>query len=133
MSVLRDDSEFRKSIGSVVRFGTGASALISLAFVVPFTLWYGWAHPGGFVEPFLLSIFCAAFAWWNISIVRWQRYLNRLGWASVDRTTFGLGPRPADLDELEIWRRGTSLRYSFAAVILSMLAFGALKYLSGDF
>jgi hypothetical protein len=133
MSFIREEPEFRKSLGAVIRFGSATAAFLALAVVVPLTLWYGWKRHDELAEPIVGSVFCAAFAWCSISLLRWQRYMRKLGWSEPDKMAFGLGPRPTDSDDLAIWKRGTSLRYSFAALVLSMLAFGVMKYLEGDY
>ena len=84
-------------------------------------------------ELMVLTLFCLSFVWLNISILRWQRCLRRLGSSSPGKLAFGLGPRPEGPDELSLWQRGTHFCYSFAAVLLCMSAFAILKWLNGDY
>lgn len=115
-----------------VRAGTALEIFLGFTIVVPLTLFFAWRSHSTLVEPLVLSLFCGAFVWLNISILRWQRSLRKLGWTARGRGAFGLGPRPDDADELDIWQKGTHFRYSFAAVLVSMMAFGIMKWITGD-
>lgn len=115
------------------RIGTAAEMFLAFLIVVPLTLWLAWAHRTGVAEPVILTLFCASFAWLNVSILRWQRNLRNLGWKSPSKLSFGFGLRPEDSGELEIWSRGKHLRYSFTAVLICMAAFATVKWLSGDY
>ena len=106
---------------------------VAFLVVIPLTLWFAWAHHSTMAEPVVLTLFCLSFAWTNVSILRWQRSIRKLGWSSPSKVSFGLGPRPEDPDELDIWQRGAHFRYSFIAMLLCMLAFGITKWLNGDF
>jgi len=128
----RPEGQFQTVIGSFVRAGTALQILMAFLVVIPLSLWFAWARHSTLVEPVVLTFFCLSFAWLNVSILRWQRCLRKMGWRSPARVSFGLGPQPEDPDELEIWRRGTHFRYSFIAVSLSMLAFGITKWLNGE-
>jgi hypothetical protein len=126
------DRKFSGGIRTFVRAGTALGIFVGFVVVIPLTLWFAWTHRSSTVEPAVLTLFCVAFAWLNVSILRWQRTFRKLSWSSSGRVSFGLGPRPDDPDELEIWQRGTHFRYSFAAVLLCMVAFGIVKWLSGE-
>jgi len=123
--------KFSGSLGIFVRAGTALEILVAFLVVIPLTLWFAWAPHSTMAEPVILTLFCLSFAWGNVSVLRWQRSIRRLGWSSPGKLAFGLGPRPEDPDELDIWQRGTHFRYSFIAVLLCMLAFGITKWLNG--
>ncbi len=125
------DRRFSGAIGTFVRAGTALEILVAFLVVIPLTLWFAWVRHSTVAEPVILTLFCLSFAWLNVSILRWQRSLRKLGWSSPGKVSFGLGPRPEDPDALDIWQRGTHFRYSFIAVLLCMLAFGITKWLNG--
>lgn len=127
------EQKFAGGVSWFVKIGTAAEMFLAFLIVVPLTLWFAWAHGSGVAEPVVLSLFCASFVWLNVSILRWQRNLRKLGWKSPSKLSFGLGLRPGDSDELETWSKGRHLRYSFMAVLICMSAFAIVKYLSGDF
>ena len=116
---------------SFARAGTALELFAAFLVIIPLTLWLAWTYRSSLFESFALTLFCIAFAWLNLSILRWQGTLRKLGWSSPDRVSFGLGPRPDDPDELEIWLKGKHLRYSFTAVVLCMAAFGIVKWING--
>lgn len=125
--------KFSGAVGIFVRAGTALEFLVAFLIVVPLTLWFAWARHSTIAEPVVLTLFCLSFVWLNISILRWQRCLRRLGWSSPSKLAFGMGPRPVDSDELNLWRRGTHFSYSLAAVLLCMSAFAILKWLNRDY
>jgi hypothetical protein len=127
----QDDRRFSGAIGTFVTAATALEFLMALLVVIPLTLWLAWARRSTMAEPMVLTLFCLSFAWLNVSILRLQRSLRKLGWNSPGKVSFGLGPRPEDPDELDIWQRRTHFRYSFLAVPLCMLAFGITKWLNG--
>ena len=124
--------KFSLGVQAFVRAGTAFEFLVAFLVVIPLTLWLAWARHSTLAEPVVLTLFCLSFAWLNVSIVRWQRSLRKLGWTSPGKVSFGLGPRPEDSNELDIWERGKHFRYSFVAVLLSMLAFAIIKWLNGE-
>jgi hypothetical protein len=115
-----------------VRAGTAAEIFLGFILVVPLTLFFAWRSHSTLIEPLALTLFCIAFVWLNISILRWQRGLRKLGWTARGRGAFGLGPRPDDPEELDIWQKGAHFRYSFVAVLISMMAFGIVKFINGE-
>ena len=125
------DRNFPGAIGTIVRAGTALEFLIAFLVVIPLSLWFAWAGHSTVAEPVVLTLFCASFAWLNVSILRWQRSLRKLGWRSAGKLAFGFGPRPEDPDELHLWQLGIHFRYSFAAVALCMVAIPITAWLSG--
>jgi hypothetical protein len=123
--------KFERGMGIFVRLSSALAAFLGFLVVIPLTLWFSWSRRSGVAEPAVLTLFCISFVWLNVSILRWQRTLRRLGWSAPRRISFGLGPRPDDAEELEVWSRGAHFLYSFLAVVLSMLAFVAVKWVSG--
>lgn len=128
----RSDGKLSEIAKIFVRAGTALEIFLGFVIVVPLTLFFAWRSHSTLIEPLVLTIFCVAFVWLNISILRWQRSLRKLGWTSRGRGAFGLGPRPDDPDELDIWQKGAHFRYSFVAVLVSMMAFGIVKWITGD-
>lgn len=128
----RPDGKFFEVTNVFVRAGTALEIFLGFIIVVPLTIFFAWRSHSTLIEPLVLTLFCTAFVWLNISILRWQRSLRRLGGTARGRGAFGLGPRPDDADELDIWQKGTHFRYSFAAVLVSMMAFGIVKWITGD-
>ena len=127
------DRMFSGAVGILVRAGTALEFLIAFLVVVPLTLWFAWRRHSTLAEPVILTLFCLSFVWLNVSILRWQRGLRRLGWNFPGRVSFGLGPRPEDPNELDIWQRGIHFSHSLVAALLCMLAFGFMKWLNGDY
>jgi len=127
------DGKFSRTIVKFVRAGTAVEFLIAFVVVIPFTLWFAWARHSTIAEPVVLTLFCLSFAWGNVSMLKWQRSLRKLGWSSPGRVSFGLGPRPEDPDELCVWQWGRHLLCSVPAVLLCMLAFGIIKWLERDY
>jgi hypothetical protein len=127
----QNNSKFSGAVGIFVRTGTALEFLLAFLIVVPLTLWFAWKRHSTIAELVVSTLFCLSFVWLNVSILRWQRGLRRMGWSSPGRVSFGLGPRPEDPDELDIWNRGAHFRNSFVAVLLCMLAFGITKWLNG--
>lgn len=127
------DQKFAGVMYWFVRTGTAVELFLAFLIVVPLTLWFAWVRRSGMAEPTILSLFCGSFVWLNIAILRWHRNLRQLGWRSPSKLSFGLGSRPEDLDELEIWNKGRHLRYSFLTVLICMAAFAIVKWLSGDY
>jgi hypothetical protein len=123
---------FFGAIGSSVRASTALEFLLAFLVVIPFTLWLAWARHSTMAEPVVLTLFCLSFAWGNVSMLRLQRSLRKLGWSSPGKVSFGLGPRPEDPDELDLWQRGRHFRYSFVATLMCMIAFGIIKWLNGE-
>jgi hypothetical protein len=121
---------FQRGIGMFVRLSSGLAAFLGLLVVIPLTIWFSWSRRAGVAEPVVLTLFCISFVWLSVSILRWQRTMRRLGWSAPRSISFGLGPRPDDLEELEVWSRGAHFLYSFLAVVLSILAFVAIKWVS---
>jgi len=121
------------SLAWFIKAGTAAEFLIAFLVTIPFTLWLALARHSSKAEPIILVLFCLAFGWLNISLLRWRRGLRELGWKSPSKVSFGFGPRPEDSGELDIWHKGRHLCSSFAAVMLCMVAFGILKWLKGDY
>jgi len=119
------------AIRKVARAGIIVEFLLAFLVVIPLTVWLAWARRSLLAEQLSLTVFCLSFAWLNVSIVRWQRSLRKLGWHSSSRLAFGLSPRPDDADELEMWRRGKHFCYSFLAVLLSIVGFGIVKWVNG--
>jgi hypothetical protein len=130
--VRQGDHRFSGAIGTFVKVGMALEIFVAFLVVIPLTLWFAWARHSTMAEPVVLTLFCLSFAWLNVSILRLQRSLRKLN-SSPGKVSFGLGPRPEDPDELDIWQRGTHFRYSFIAVLLSMLAFAITKWLNGDY
>lgn len=126
------DGRFSGSMRVFVRAGTALEFLVALLLVIPLTLWLAWTRHSRIAEPVVLTLFCLSFVWLNVSIIRWQRGLRKMGWSSSGKLAFGLGPRPEDPDELRIWQRGIHFRYSFVAVLVCILAFGITKWLNGE-
>lgn len=92
--------KFSGAAAIFVRAGTALEFLMAFLIVVPLTLWFAWARHSTVAEPMVLTLFCLSFVWLNISILRWQRCLRRLGSSSPGKLAFGLGPRPEGPDEL---------------------------------
>jgi hypothetical protein len=82
--------------GTFVRTGTTLAVLVAFLIVMPLTLWFAWARHSTMAEPVILTLFCLSFAWLNVSILRWQRSLRKLGWSSPGKVSFGLGARSED-------------------------------------
>jgi hypothetical protein len=116
-----------------VRAGTALEFLLAFVVIIPLTLWFAWARHSMIAEPLVLTLFCLSFAWGNVAILKWQRSFRKLGWSSPSKLAFGFGPRPEDPDELHLWQWGKHFCYSFAAILLSMLAFATIKWLQGDY
>jgi hypothetical protein len=125
----------RLSKAAEIIAGGGAALEFLLAFVVviPLTLWLVWARHSTIAELIVLILFCASFAWGNIAVLNWRRSFRKLAWSSTNKLAFGLGPPPEDHDELRHWQWGRHFCYSFAAILLSMLAFAIIKWLQGDY
>src|ERR1700680_3003443 len=96
------DRSFFGAIGTFVRGVTALECLVAFLVVIPLTLYFAWARHSTLAAPIVLTLFCVSFAWLNVSILRWQRSLRKLGWKSAGKLSFGLGPRPEDPDELHI-------------------------------
>jgi hypothetical protein len=120
-------------VASGIGMGIGVAVVLACCVVGPLTLWFAWNHDRGLVEPLVLTLFCAAFVWLNISILRRTRTLRRLRWAEPTKMAVGLGPRPVDVDELEAWNRGRQMLLAFAATVLAMGLFAVVKWASGDY
>lgn len=123
---------FRRVLGILVRSWTWAALLVAFLLVIPLTLWLAWVRRPGVIEPVILTVFCASFAWFAISILRWQRSVRRLGWKDPRGFLVGFDPAPDDPDDLEMWRRARQYCYSFAAVVLSMAAFAFVLWMRGE-
>jgi hypothetical protein len=126
----RADQKFSKAIGLFIRASSGLAILLAFLVVIPLTLWFTWIRHSTIGEPVVLTLFCVSFAWGNISMLKWQRSLRRLGQSSSTRLL--LSPRPEDPDELLVWQWGRQFCYSFLAVLVSMSAFGIIKWLNGE-
>jgi len=120
------------AIRKVATAGTIAEFLLAFAVIIPLTVWLAWTRRSLLGEQLSLTVFCLSFAWLNVSILRRQSCLRKLGWRSPSQVAFGLGPRPDDPDELEMWWRGKHFCYSFALVLLSIIGFGIVKWLNGE-
>jgi hypothetical protein len=128
----QDNRTFAGAIGTFVKTCTALEILMAFLVVIPLTLWLAWTRHSQTAEAIVLTLFCLSFAWLNLSILRLNRSLRKLGSSSPGGLTFGLGPRPEDADEMRLWQCGIQFRYSFLAVALSMLAFGITKWLNGE-
>jgi hypothetical protein len=125
--------KFSSAIAIFVRAAAALEFLLAFLVVIPLTLWLAWARHSTIAEHVVLVLFCLSFAWGNVSVLKWQRSFRKLGWSSTNKLAFGLGPRPEDSDELHLWQWGKHFCYSFAAILLSMLAFAIIKWLQGDY
>ena len=119
--------------GAVLAFLRGLTPVIVFGWMLPIgalILWSALAGKSTLGEHVILTCFALAFAWANISWMRWVR--SCAGWeGSALRLLFG--PRPEDPDELLVWQRGRQVRYSYLAVVLFMSAFAILKWAQGDY
>jgi hypothetical protein len=127
------DRELSRAIGIIVRAGAALEFLLAFLLVIPLTLWLAWARHSTIAEPVVLILFSLSFAWGNVSVLKWQRSFRKLGWSSTNKLAFGLGPRPEDPDELHLWQWGRHFCYSFAAILLCMVAFAIIKWLQWDY
>jgi hypothetical protein len=128
----QNDRTFATAIATFVRTCAALEILTAFLVVIPLTLWLAWARHSKTAEAIALTLFCLSFAWLNLSILRLNRSLRKLGSSSPGGLAFGLGPRPEDVDEMRLWQCGIQFRYSFLAVALSMLAFAITKWLNGE-
>ena len=123
---------FASAIGTFVRACGALEILMAFLLVIPLTLWPAWSRHARTAESIVLTLFCLSFAWLNLSILRLYRSQRKLGSPSSGGLAFGLGLRPSNADELRLWQAGIHFRYSFLAVILTMLAFAITKWLNGE-
>lgn len=129
----RIDGQLSKAIGIFVRASAALEILLAFLVVIPLTLWLAWARHSTIAEPVVLILFCVSFAWGNVAVLKWQRSFRELGWSSTNKLAFGLGPRPEDPDELQLWQWGRHFCYSFTAILLCMFALAILEWFQGDY
>jgi|SRR5690348_7778772 len=122
--------QYLKAIGIFVKASTGLEFLMAFLVVVPLTLWLALTSKSGAAESVVLALFCMSFAWLNVSILKFQRGIRRLGNGSSVRLL--MSPRPEDPDELMAWRWGRNFCYSFLAVVVSMGGFAFVLWIRGE-
>jgi len=127
------DRRLSRAVEIIVGAGAALEFLLAFLVVIPLTLWLAWARHSTIAEPAVLILFCLSFAWVNVAVLKWQRSFRKLGWSSTSKLAFGLGPRPEDPDEFHLWQWGRHICYSFAAILLCMVAFAIIKWLQGDY
>jgi hypothetical protein len=127
----RTDRGFKSDIHSLLGAWFVGVALLTL-IVLAFMLWSSWAWHSGMAESVVWTLYCVSFGWLNVSILRWARFLLKMGSRLPVQIRLGLGPPPDDPDELEIWKRGKHVRYSFLAAGLCMAAFAFVLWLKGE-
>ena len=66
-----------------------------------------------------------------VSTLGWFRSFRALG-NGPSSAAILLRPRPEDRDELRAWKWGRQFRYALVALLLSMIAFGAILWLNGE-
>lgn len=123
------DGQFQTVIGKFVNAFSGLAFLMGVLVVIPFTLWFAWAHRSTVAYSVVQTLFCLSMAWCFVSMLLAQRGLRKL--SSSERMRVFSGPRPEDPDELYAWKWAWQFMYAVIAAMLSMIAIPTTAWLSG--
>ena len=106
----------------MAKASSGLTILLGFAGVLLSVVWFVRAHHATIPDNVVLTLICFSFGWTYLAMWKVGRGCRKLGWNRSNYTQFISGPRPADPDELVIWRWTFQLCYAILAVVLCVLA-----------
>lgn len=127
---MNAESRVVTTINRLVRISASLAACLGFLVVIPFTIWFAWAHHSTLAEGIIKTLFCISFGWMMVSILGWFRSSRALG-KGPSSADLLLGPRPEGSEELRAWKWGRQFRYALFALLLSMVAFAVVLQLNG--
>jgi hypothetical protein len=100
---------------------SGLTVLLGFVAVLLFLAWLYPAHHAMMPDNAALTLVCFSFGWTFLAMWQVSRGCRKLGWKRSNYTQFLSGPRPADPDELAIWRWTFQLCCAILALVLCVL------------
>jgi hypothetical protein len=124
--------QFQRIAEAFVRGMSKSMMLVACVFVLPLTLWFNRVRASTVANQTAVTIYCVAFAWGYVSLLRMLRGLRKLDLSPAYRMRVFSGPRPDDPDELYAWKWAWQFLYAIIAIGLSMIAIPIASWLSGQ-